>query len=38
MYDDQYMIMCLFDLQEKKKEATKVVFFFLVMIHKAFYV
>jgi hypothetical protein len=27
MSDGQYMILCHFDLQEKKKEATKVVFF-----------
>jgi len=26
MCDGQYMILCLFDLQEKKKEITKVVF------------
>jgi hypothetical protein len=36
MCDGQYMILCLFDLQEKKKEITNVVF--LVMIHKDFYV
>ena len=27
MCDGQYMILCLSDLQEKKKEITKVVFF-----------
>jgi hypothetical protein len=27
MCDGQYMTLCLFDLQEKKKEITKVVFF-----------
>jgi len=36
MFDGQYMILCLFDLQEKKKEITKMAF--LVMIHKDFYV